>query len=137
MTYYGLRVESIHGGHSTIISRNKENLEKEADNLRNDEEVETVSDIQKKDGNWISVNSEYEPTEVFGVAGDESRNFYYYVTKAKDCHTFISTNKEELKDGIKETRNTYGSEVEIVKEVTKLESGRFVTVGTEYDTVVR
>lgn len=128
--YYVFQYQLERGGNvSTVIGRNKEQVEKERKRQKNYvREGGTVAEIEKIDKNWISVNPDYEPVQVVGVEGDAERTFYYYISKSKNAHVFISTNKEEL--DIEEVSKHKDTQI-LTDGIEKFE-GQMVSVETEY-----
>lgn len=132
--YYRFGYKLEQGGNTTsVIGRNKEQMQREQKNQENYVREEgVVGEIEEMDVDWISVNSEYEPVQVVGVG--EGRTFYYYITKAKEAHTFISTSKAELKDEVEKMKEA--PDVEVIQDLSKVE-GKAVAVETEYSPYFR
>lgn len=133
--YYTFQYTLETGGNvSTVISRNKEELEKESKKQANYVSGDgTVGQIEEMDVDWVSVNSEYEPVNVVGI-GDNGRTYYYYITKAKEAHVFISTSKAELEDEVEKMKES--SDVEVIQDLTEVE-GKSVSIENEYQPYIK
>jgi hypothetical protein len=124
---FGNKLEQ-RGNTTILIGKNKQQMQKIPKNHENYVREEgVVGEIEEMDVDWVSVNSEYEPVQVEGVG--EGRTFYYYITKAKEAHTFISTSKAELKDEVEKMKEA--PDVEVIQDLSKVE-GKAVAVETEY-----